>query len=76
MDSGSGSLGPSFYHWGDNGEYAQWLKDYPESEYHVMVTSYHPCLNDKRLSSRSEKYSLLKPCEVLTEEEWIRGGLK
>jgi hypothetical protein len=39
------------------------------------VTSYHPCLNDKRLSSRSEEYSLLEPCEVLTEEEWIRGGL-
>ena len=24
-----GHLGPSFYHWSDNGEYAQWLKDYP-----------------------------------------------
>lgn len=41
MDSGSGSFGPSFYHWEDNGEYAQWLGDYLESEYDVMVIFYH-----------------------------------
>jgi hypothetical protein len=40
-----------------------------------MVTSHHPRLNDKRLSSRSEECSSFEPCEVLTEEEWMRGGL-
>ena len=40
-----------------------------------MLTSHHACLNDEILSARSEKYSLLEPCEVLIEEEWILGGL-
>ena len=69
MDSESGGLDPSFYHYGDNGEYAQWLRDYPESEFDVMVTSHHAGLSDDILSSRSEEYSLLEPCDVLTEEE-------
>jgi hypothetical protein len=72
IDSGSGSLGPSFHHWGDNGEYVQWLRYCPESEYDVMVTSHHPCLSDERLSSRRGEYSLLEPCKVFTEEEWIK----
>ena len=75
IDSGSGSLGPSCYHYGDNGEYAQWLRNYPESEFDVMMTSYHAYLNDEVISSRGEDYSLLEPCEVLTEEEWVLGGL-
>ena len=37
--------------------------------------SHHPCLSDDILSARSEKYFLLEPCEVLTEEEWILRGL-
>jgi hypothetical protein len=41
-----------------------------------MVTSHHPYFSDKRLSSRRKEYSLLEPCEVFTEEEWIRGGLR
>ena len=70
IDSGLGGLGLNFYDYGDNGEYAQWLRDYPELEFDVMVTSHHACLSDKILSSKGEEYSLLEPCEVFTEEEW------
>jgi hypothetical protein len=76
MDSRSGSLGPSFYHWDDNGEYTQWLREYLESEYDMMVTSHHACLSDEILSLKREEYSLLEPCEVLTENEWLRRGLR
>ena len=72
---GLGSLGPSFYNNGDDGEYVQWLKKYPELEYDIMTMSHHPCLSDDILSARSKEYPLLEPCEVLTEEEWILGGL-
>ena len=40
-----------------------------------MTTSHHACLRDVILSSMNEKYSLLEPCEVLTEEKWILGRL-
>lgn len=40
-----------------------------------MVTSHHEYLRDDIDSSKREKYSLLEPCEVLTEEEWLQGGL-
>ena len=40
-----------------------------------MVTSDHVCLSDEILRARSEKYLSLEPCEVLTEEEWLLGGL-
>ena len=40
-----------------------------------MATSYHACLSDEILRARSEEYSSLEPCEVLTEEEWILGEL-
>ena len=73
LDSGSGGLGPSFYHYGDDGEYAQWLREYPESEFDMMATSYHACLSDDILKARSEEYSLLEPCEVFIEEKWISG---
>ena len=75
LDARLGHLGPSFYHWSDNGEYAQWLKEYPELVCDVMVTSHHELLKDDMDTSRTEEYKLLKPCEVLTEEEWLRGGL-
>ena len=75
IDSGSGFLGTSFYNRGDNGDYAQWLRKYPDSKFDVMVTSHHVCLSNDILRSRSEEYSLLEPCEVLTEEEQILGGL-
>ena len=64
-----------FYDHGDDGEYVQWLKEYPESEYDIMTISHHLCLTDDILNGRSEEYSLLEPCEVLTKEEWILGGL-
>ena len=72
----SSSLGPNFYHWRDNGRYAQWLRDYPKSEYDVLMKSHHACLSNERLSLRKEIYFLLEPGEVLTKEEWIRGGLR
>ena len=40
-----------------------------------MTISHHSCLSDDILNARIEEYSLLEPCEVLTEEEWILGGL-
>ena len=64
IDLESGFLGPSFYHYWDNGDYVQWLREYPKS-------SHHAYLSDEILNSRSEEYSLWEPCEVLTEEEWI-----
>ena len=75
IDTGSGGLGHRFYNYGDDGKYVQWLRDYLESEFDVMTTSHHACLREDILNSKSEEYSLLEPCEVLTEEEWILGGL-
>ena len=40
-----------------------------------MGMSHHVYLSDEILILRSEEYSLLDPCEVFTEEEWILGGL-
>ena len=51
------------------------MRDYSESKFDVMTTSHHACLRDDIFYSRSEKYSLLESCEVLTEEEWTIGGL-
>ena len=67
-----GHLGPNFYHWSDNGEYARWLKDYPESVRDVMTTSHHECLRADRDRSNTEDYAFLESCEVLTEEEWLQ----
>ena len=75
VSSSSGSLGPKFYHHKDDSEYVNWLKGYPESECDILTTSHHLCLSDERLSSRGKDYLSLEPCEVLTEEEWILGGL-
>ena len=48
MDSGSGGLGPRFYHYEDNGKYAQWLEEYPESEFDILPTSHHPCVGTRK----------------------------
>ena len=32
-------LGPNLYHWSDNGEYGQWLKEHPDSSSDVMTIS-------------------------------------
>ena len=45
------------------------MRNYPELEFDMMVTSHHACLSDEILSLRSEEYYLLEPYEVLTEEE-------
>ena len=71
LDSGLGFLGPSFYHYGENVDYVQWSREYSKLKFDVMVTFHHACLNAEMLSLRSEEYSLLEPCEVLTKEEWI-----
>ena len=39
-----------------------------------MTICHYPCLQDEMDSARLEAYSLLEPCEVLTEEEWVKGG--
>ena len=75
IDLALGFLGPSFYHYGDNGDYAQWLREYPELEFDVIVTSHHVCLSDERFCLRRGEYYLLEPYEALTEKEWILGGL-
>ncbi|PTQ27291.1 hypothetical protein MARPO_0207s0002 [Marchantia polymorpha] len=41
LDVGSGSLDPSFYSRSDDGEFAQWLRDYPESGCDAMMISHH-----------------------------------
>ena len=69
MDSGLSSLGPSLYHWSDNGEYAKWLNEYLDSMCDVMVTSHREYLKYERNSVRREEWSLLGPCEVLTQED-------
>ena len=69
LDSGSEGLGPNFYHYEDNWEYAQWLREYPESEFDVIVTSHQLGLGNEILGASLEEYSLLEPWEVLTEEE-------
>lgn len=75
IDTRLGHRGPSFYHWSDNGEYAQCLKDYLESVCDVMMISHHEYLKDNKDRSNMKEYALLEPCEVLTEEEWLQGGL-
>lgn len=41
----------------------------------VMAISHQECLGNVWDSSREEAYTLLEPCEILTEEEWLQGGL-
>jgi hypothetical protein len=65
IDSRSCSLGHSIYHWSDNGEYSQWLRDYSESVYDIMVTSHHASLSDEKHSSKMIEYSLLEHLRYL-----------
>ena len=43
MYSSSGFLGPSFYNQEDDGDFASWLRQYPESISNVMMMS-HSCI--------------------------------
>ena len=40
-----------------------------------MNTFHHVYLKDDMDRSNTEKYALLEPCEVFTEEEWLQGRL-
>ena len=75
MYSISGFLGPSFYNQDVDGDFAHWLRQYPESISDVMIMSHSCILQDDMSSSHGEDYLSLEPWEVLTEEEWVQGGL-
>jgi hypothetical protein len=66
-----GSLGPSLYHSSDDGEYARWLQEHPESACDAMVISYV----DRRKQVKMEESPVLEPCEILYEENWLQRGL-
>lgn len=51
----SSSLGPSFYHQSDDGEFSHWLREYHELVFDVMSTSHYECLSDQMDRSRSEE---------------------
>lgn len=69
------TMGPGFYLQEDQGEFHHWLRQYPESVFDTMTICHYPRLQDETDSARLEAYSVLEPCEVLTEEEWVKGGL-
>ena len=72
MYSTSGFLRPSFYNQDVDGDFTHWLRQYPESISDVMMMT-HSCILQDNVSR--EDYLSLEPCEVLTEEEWVQGGL-
>ena len=59
----------------DPWEFHHWMRQYPESIFDTMPIGRYPHLRDEMDSARLEAYSLLEPCEVLTEEEWVIEGL-
>ena len=59
----------------DPGELQHWIRQYPESIFDTMTIGHYPRLQDEMDSARLEAYALLEPCEVLIEEEWVKGGL-
>ncbi|BFI32702.1 hypothetical protein MPTK2_3g07970 [Marchantia polymorpha subsp. ruderalis] len=67
-------LGPGFYNWERDDEYNRWLKEYPDSGCDILMISHCEYKDDRDCLSK-DSWSLLEPCEVLTEEEWIQGGL-
>ena len=64
-----------FYLKEDEREFHHWLRQYPESVFDIMTICHYPRLRDEMDTARLEAYSLLEPCEVLTKEEWVKGGL-
>ena len=75
MYSSSSFLGPSFYNQEDDGDFAYWLRQYPEFISDVMMMSHSYILQDDMSSSHREDYLSLESCEFLTEEKWVQGGL-
>ncbi|OAE26680.1 hypothetical protein AXG93_4118s1110 [Marchantia polymorpha subsp. ruderalis] len=53
----------------------RWLKEYSDSGCDILMISHCEYNKDESDSLPKERWSLLEPCEVLTEEEWIHGGL-
>ena len=51
------SLGPILYHWGDDGKYATWLKEYSESVCDVMMISHQEGLMNGNNNSKEEIYA-------------------
>ena len=62
IGSGSAFLGPTFYNHEDDGEFAHWLRQYPEFIYDVMMTTHREILRDVMPSSKREDYLFLEPC--------------
>ena len=50
------------------------MRQYPESIFDTMAICHYPRLEEEMDSARLEAYALLELCEVLTEEEWVKGG--
>ena len=68
-------MGLGFYMRDEPGELHHWMREYPESIFDTMAICHYPRLEEEMDSARMEAYALLEPCEVLTEEEWDKGGL-
>ena len=69
--NGLSCMGPSLYQWTDDGEYEQWLKDHPNFASDVMTILHVSRVEWKRRQVTRD----WEPCEVMTEEEWLQGGL-
>ena len=69
------TMRPGFYLKENQGEFHHWFRQYPESIFDTMTICHYSRLQDEMDSARLEAYSLLEPCEVLTEEEKFKGGL-
>ena len=69
MYSRSGFLGPSFYNEEDDGNFAYWLRQNPESISDVMMMFHSYIIQNERFNSQREDYLSLEPCKVLTEEK-------
>ena len=72
MYSSSMFLGPNFYNQDVDGDFLHWSRQYTESISDIMMMT-HSCIHQDRVSS--EDYLSIELCEVLTEEEWVKGGL-
>ena len=68
-------MGPGLYMRDEQGELQHWMRQYPESIFDAMTVCHYPRLQEEMDSARLEAYALLEPCEVLTEEEWVKEGL-
>ena len=68
-------MGLGFYMRDEQGELQHWMRQYPKLIFDKMAICHYPHLEDVMDSARLEAYALLEPCEVLTQEEWVKRGL-